>query len=612
MEHETTAEPPPGCLVLLLRLSSGMTRDVVTPRGEAPAVEAARLLTDDLIEGLVNTAAAGYAVGALDVAVLGYRAPDQEGQQLLSLLPDGDPKPRFVPLAHVAGMPAVPRDGEGLPRKWAVLPPCAGEPSAGAALASVYQMVSVWLTGRYASRPPVVIHCAGGGDHDDRYFSTARSLNLLTTAHGPTRLLHYTFAPPPADAVDARLASVSAALTTRPGAFINEWDIADPWDAIFTCAFQEDATVWAEAGEELSRVCAMWAQKMGNTPEQWEDAYALDEGHGAAAIADGASSGIYCNIWAQQLSRRLLADRPDVRDPASLNKWVSGLRAEWRAAINYDGLNWSKQAKVDQVGAAATLLGLEVGPAGVTGGRPWRACAVGDASLFWVRQGELLATFPVVAADQFGSAPLLVRSSPGYRTVALSAAGTCEPGDRFVLATDAVAARLFKSVATEPGVDWARLEDLAEADWRAELDALRRGNDMVNDDCTLIVLRVTDPASGVRESPRTVEEALAGEPLEPAFAVEEVPANEVLTLEEAIALEPLAVEPAPANEPESADPQEAGVPHSPQERSGAGASHAPPSEPVAPGDEVVIDLRYNPPPEAPSADGSSERRASSD
>jgi hypothetical protein len=271
------------------------------------------------------------------------------------------------------------------------------------------------------------------------------------------------------------------------------WDIADPWDALFGQVPQEDVIAWADAGSGFASSRAMWAQKMGNTPEQWEDAYAVTEG--AAAIADGASSGIYCSIWAQQLSERFLADRPDARDPAALNKWVSGLRTEWRTAINYSTLNWSKQAKVDQVGAAATLLGLELGSPDASGARPWRACAVGDASLFWVRDGHLLATFPVVAADQFGSAPLLVRSNPGFRTVALSATGVCEPGDRFVLATDAVAARLFRSVAGA-GVDWHALEAISEGEWRAELDALRRTNDMVNDDCTLVVLRVGDEASG--------------------------------------------------------------------------------------------------------------------
>ncbi|HEY1186892.1 MAG TPA: hypothetical protein VGE74_04500 [Gemmata sp.] len=495
----TPAEPPPGCLVLLLRLSAGMTCDVVTPRGETPALVAARFLADDLIEGLVNTAAVGYAVGAVDVAVLGYHTSGAGAPHLASLLPDGDHRPRFVPLAQVCDMPAVARGGEGQPRKWAVLPEPAGEPCAAAALAGVYQMVAVWLTGRYSSRPPVVIHCAGADGFDAAYFRVARSLNRLATAHGPVRLMHYVFDPQPGAEVRERLAAVSADLPTRRAVFLNEWDIGDPWELLFAYAPQEDGAGWGAAGPGFARACAMWAQKMGNTPEQWEDAYSLDETNGAAAIADGASSGIYCSIWAQQLSQRFLTDRPDARDPVALNRWVNGLRTEWRTAINYSNLNWSKQAKVDQVGAAATLLGLELGPAGPSGARPWRACAVGDASLFWVRRGELLATFPVVAADQFGSAPLLVRSNPGFRTVAVAAAGTCEPGDRFVLATDAVAARLFKSTQGGSGVDWGRFEALPEDEWRAELDVLRRGNDMVNDDCTLVVLRVNGGDAGAAD-----------------------------------------------------------------------------------------------------------------
>jgi hypothetical protein len=163
---------------------------------------------------------------------------------------------------------------------------------------------------------------------------------------------------------------------------------------------------------------------------------------------------------------------------------------EWRSAIEYEKLNWSKQRKVDEVGAAATLLGVEVGPADAEGNHPWRACAVGDASLFWVRDGKLLGSFPVVAADQFGSAPLLVRSNPGHKTLALAAAGVCQTGDRFLLATDAVAARLFKSAANGPGPEWERFETIDEDEWRAELDTLRKSNDMVNDDCTLLTLCV--------------------------------------------------------------------------------------------------------------------------
>ena len=518
----TPAELPPGCLVLLIRLSAGMTADVVTARGEIPAFVAARQLADELVDGLVN-AASEHALGPLDVAVLGYRTAEDGAPQLFSLLPTGEATPRFVPLAQVAQLPVEARAGEGQPKKWAALPPCEGEPCAADALARVYQMVAVWLTGRYTARQPVVIHCANPDGFDEPYLRVARSLGLLTTGYGPARLLHYLFEPgaPPFPvgswttpreagrwgellALSAELPEIpDAGLPVRRALAINDWDITDQWSAVFDATWREDAVEWVGSGG-FDRSREMWAQKMGNSPDQWEDAFAVDAPGGVAAVADGASTGIYCNIWAEQLSSRFLTDRPDTRDPVSLNKWVNGLRSEWRTAIKYSSLNWSKQAKVDQTGAAATLLTLETGPADETGERPWRACAVGDASLFWIRAGRLLATFPVVAADQFGSAPLLIRSNPGFKTLALAAAGTCEPGDRFVMATDAVSARLFKSAAVGPGPDWGRFEHITQDAWRAELDTLRQANDMVNDDCTLVVLRVP---GGVEEPSEPVPDA---------------------------------------------------------------------------------------------------------
>src|SRR5215510_9424625 len=104
----TAAELPPGCLVLLLRLSAGMTADVVTGRGESVAFASARFLADELLEGLVTTATTGYDIGQIDIAVLGYRTIRDGSPLLFSLLPDGDPKPRLVPLSQIVEMPAEP------------------------------------------------------------------------------------------------------------------------------------------------------------------------------------------------------------------------------------------------------------------------------------------------------------------------------------------------------------------------------------------------------------------------------------------------------------------------------------------------------------------------
>jgi hypothetical protein len=527
----TTTESPPGCLVVLIPLSAGMAEDVrvhlahrFTSEGEPdsrdlPKEFVARFLTDELIDGLVNALAAGYPI-PLEVAVLGYNAGGDGDLKLVSLLPDGTAESRFVPLSDLANMPAEPRTLEGDPRKWIAARPCEGVAQAATALAEVYRLVSVWLTGRFSARPPVVIHCTDGEGVDEAYARVARSLGLLVTAYGPVRLLHCGLArefgpvlsgfwPEMIPDPWAGLLELSAELPAEPegrparrAVSVNDWTVADPWSAIFDLAPVEDGVSWTapDAARFSPAIRELWTQKMGNKPEEWEDAYATDSASGVVVVADGASSGIYCRIWAEQLTKRFISDRPNARDPLAFGKWVHGLRIEWRTAINYPVLNWAKQRKVDEVGAAATMLGVEVGPADAAGNRPWRACAVGDASLFLVRGGKLQASFPVVAADQFGSAPLLIRSNPGFKTLALIASGVCRPGDRFLLATDAVAARLLKSTASGPGPDWEQFDTIEEEAWRKELDALRQAHDMVNDDCTLITLQISTGESPPAEA----------------------------------------------------------------------------------------------------------------
>lgn len=532
-------DPPPGCLVVLIAQSPAMAGDARvrlahrTIEGEPEFLDlprgfAARFLADELLDGLVNTLLAGYPV-PLDVAVIGYSADEEGAFALASLLPDGRPRVQLNPLADLATLSVEPRARPGDPRKWTVPQADSGTAPAAAALAEIYRIVSVWMTGRYHARPPVVIHCTGGEGLDEDYARVARAFALLATAHGPARLLHVGFidnhdpvlcgewpevVPEPWSGLldlSAWLPAGSDGRPARRAVSVNDWSIADAWSAIFDFAPVPDTGVEKPGASRFApAVRELWTQKLGNQPEEWEDACATDASAGVAVVADGASSGIYCRLWADQLAKCFIVDRPDARDPTALARWVQGLREEWRTAIDYPALSWTKQRKVDETGAAATLLTLEVGPFGPDGGRSWRAAAIGDACLFWVRAGKLVASFPIVAAGQFGSAPLLVRSNNGYRTLALAAAGVCRPGDQFLLATDALAARLLQGLSAGPGPDWEEFETIDEDTWRRDLDSLRRTNEMVNDDCTLVAVRIL--AAGPDESPGSGEPEVAGEP----------------------------------------------------------------------------------------------------
>src|SRR5262245_62684728 len=98
-----SAEEPPGCLVILTPLSAAMAEDArvwlahrATPEGEpelrdVPKSLAARFLADELLEGLVNTLDAGYAV-PLDVAVIGYHTDEVGDPKLVPLLPSENPE----------------------------------------------------------------------------------------------------------------------------------------------------------------------------------------------------------------------------------------------------------------------------------------------------------------------------------------------------------------------------------------------------------------------------------------------------------------------------------------------------------------------------------------
>jgi hypothetical protein len=243
--------------------------------------------------------------------------------------------------------------------------------------------------------------------------------------------------------------------------------------------------------------------KMGDDDSEWEDAFTCDERLGAAAVADGASEGIFSRAWSALLCESLVAEPIDLGDPEAVAGRVQALRADWLRRIDYPSRRYTQQAKVDQTGAAATLLVLRLSSrppldpgdalAPTAGDDPhgWRAWAVGDSCLLHVREGRLLGTFPIGVSTDFGIAPALVRTRPDTRTPAfLEARGSCRPGDLFLLATDAVAQALLRDVEEGTPPDWHRYEGLDLDAWRAEIDDLRRRRRIVNDDSTLVCLRV--------------------------------------------------------------------------------------------------------------------------
>ncbi|MGE3818845.1 MAG: hypothetical protein AB7I30_05375 [Isosphaeraceae bacterium] len=256
-----------------------------------------------------------------------------------------------------------------------------------------------------------------------------------------------------------------------------------------------------DLGPPRFEVRAFWTPKRGNSENEWEDGYVADPERGTLAIADGASDGVFTRHWVRQLLSGYCQRPVPLNDPAATSAWISVERRGWLEAIDYPSLRWSLQRKVDRSCAAATFLGFQIEP--TQDGEPvgWSAWAVGDVCLFHVRDGELTSWFPVENSSAFGTTPDLYQSKPIRPTpVAAERRGDLLPEDMILFATDALACRILSAVEQGDPPDWRALWDTDQESWLAQIERDRDAGLIVNDDCTLVLLRLP------RASPPALEE----------------------------------------------------------------------------------------------------------
>jgi len=245
---------------------------------------------------------------------------------------------------------------------------------------------------------------------------------------------------------------------------------------------------------------SFWTQKEGNTPEEFEDAFAptrvVDCGDPVGArfaVADGATETSFSALWARTLVRlhhRVgLTERTLLED---LGRW----QAYWRSRVDTRELPWYAEEKARR-GAFAAVVGLCIcGPAGDD---PrvlrWDAVAVGDSCVFLVRDDRLRVSFPLSSSAQFGNRPVLVSSiraanarlGEHIRRVD----GDCRAADTFYLMTDAIACWFLRETEAG-GCPWVTLREFGTEDEERPFPdwvrALRESGVLRNDD--VAVLRV--------------------------------------------------------------------------------------------------------------------------
>lgn len=239
-----------------------------------------------------------------------------------------------------------------------------------------------------------------------------------------------------------------------------------------------------------------WLPRRGNSPEEYEDAFADNVPAGRYALADGASESPFAAEWAKLLVEDFVAGfvEDTDRDPGDWTESLDVLQERLDVDLRSRQLPWFAQEKLE-LGAFATFLGVVLMDSADETFR-WQAVAVGDSCLFHTRDTALLKAFPLDRSIEFNNSPQLVasRMSPktDWRKRSLRTSGSGTSGDRLWMMTDALAQWCLKE--HERGRNpWGEMESRfttaePELPFAAWIEGLRDMRGLANDDVTLMAI----------------------------------------------------------------------------------------------------------------------------
>jgi hypothetical protein len=246
--------------------------------------------------------------------------------------------------------------------------------------------------------------------------------------------------------------------------------------------------------------------KVGSSAAEMEDGAGYDPGDPATGrnarciVVDGAAEAYDSIRWVNQLVESFLGVDPAGGLPAltdqGMDEWFGLMQQRWLDRAPTTFANIFEERRFRQDGSFATLLACEI--AHLDGPRPQlTAVALGDAVLFHIRGGRLIAQFPPMEAADFDLDPDWISTQPSQRGRMRARLRRIEQvlevGDRLFLATAPVASWIVRSMATDGQALWSTLDEIVHPHQfdRLATEQLRSGR-MKNGDLTLVRVQITE------------------------------------------------------------------------------------------------------------------------
>lgn len=240
------------------------------------------------------------------------------------------------------------------------------------------------------------------------------------------------------------------------------------------------------------------------------------DGDWRCVIADGATEGGFSRHWAQLLTRQFVhgseAERPPLGEnlDGGIGDWLRNMSKKWVNEYIPTMLEGRQpgpaRSRIQQQlmqGQAATLTMLQLIPEQ----RKWMAACIGDAMLFHESAGQITDTRPLagLSSTELDNNPILISSkidmqqkwiweNQNFLESMPFVADEFELGDRFIMATDALAAWILRTMEHDQPAALAKLLSVASNDEFQDLVTQLREEPMPltlkNDDITLLVVSI--------------------------------------------------------------------------------------------------------------------------
>lgn len=233
-----------------------------------------------------------------------------------------------------------------------------------------------------------------------------------------------------------------------------------------------------------------------------EDALAANASAGLFAVADGVGTALFSHIWARLLVDHFV-DIPLLSDdPFEVEWWLRKAQECYQQQLpTLENLPWNALQKIQNQGSYSTLAAACITHVDATSARA-SLLAFGDSCVLVKKvKNEQICAFPLDKPADFDPAPVCLPSKLSnfqrqFQRCQLKQVDL-EPGDTLLLATDVVA-RWILSAGHGRYADvqeaFQQVMTQTPASWPAFIKACRARGEMVDDDCAVLSITLTEDA----------------------------------------------------------------------------------------------------------------------